>query len=169
MARRAGRYRPLRRCLHDHGHSFDHDRHHRCAWPHPAGSFLHSGGRCRTPAHVGRLWPTYRGDGGRGADAGPYSDRDGVSQCRHRRHGDRLLHQCRRASDRHGAPRRRADDAGRAGRTWPGHAAHRQCPPLRQRLSDGGFLLCRRSARADEAAGKPPRLFGADRNRPQHG
>ena len=43
-------------------------------------------------------------------------------QCRHRRHGDRLLDQCRRASDRDGAPRRHSAHARRsrqAGRTTP--------------------------------------------------
>ena len=85
-------------------------------------------------------------------DLTPAQDPDpqGVRERDHGGDGDGLLDQRDHPSDRAGAPRRPGHRARRFRDGQPQGAGDRQCPPERRQISDGGFLLCRRPAGADE-------------------
>ena len=102
--------------------------------------------------HVRGRRPAHRRDGLRRSRAGEDPDRGCFPQCHRRRHGDGLLDERRHPSPRHGAPRRPCHRPRRFRRREPNGAGDRQYPPERRQIPDGGFLLRRRPAGADEPA-----------------
>ena len=73
-----------------------------------------------------------------------------------RAYGARRLDQRHHPRHRHGAPRRRRARHGALRRDFANGAGDRQYHAVRK-ISDGGFLLCRRLARADGADARPAR------------
>ena len=111
---------------------------------------LDSGGRFRPHPHGLRMRAAHRRDGLGGPDAEADPDPKRLRERDHGGDGDGLLDQRDHPSDRAGAPRRSGHRARRFRNRQPQGACDRQCPSERRQISDGGFLLCRRLARADE-------------------
>ena len=80
----------------------------------------------------------------------------GVRQRHPRAHGARRLDQRHHPRHRHGAPRRHRARHGAFRRDFAPSAGDRQHHAVRQ-ISDGGFFLCRRPARADGDHARPAR------------
>ena len=110
--------------------------------------------------------PADRRDGLGGSDARPDRDAGLGPQRRDRGDGHGLLDQRCRAPARDGPPRPGAADARRPRRARAHHAAGGQRPAVGQGLPDGGLLLRRRPARADEHHPRQARPDRADRHRP---
>ena len=87
-----------------------------------------------------------------------------VRQRHPRAHGARRLDQCHHPRHRHGAPRRHCARHGAVRRDLATSAGDRQHHAVRQ-ISDGGFFLCRRPARADGRNARPARSVVPDRHR----
>ena len=103
------------------------------------------------PRMCARRRPPRRRDGVGGFDAGQNPHAGRLRQCHPRAHGARRLDQCHHPRHRHGAPRRRCARHGPFRRDLAASAGDRQYHAVGQ-ISDGGFLLCRRLARADGRA-----------------
>ena len=113
-----------------------------------AGRVLDSGRRRRPYPHGFRMRPPHRRDGLGRSDAERDPDPQGLRERHHGGDGDGLLDQRDHPSDRAGAPRRAGHRARRFRDRQPQGAGDRQRAAERRQISDGGFLLCRRLARA---------------------
>ena len=158
VARDRGRDRAVLRPLHDHGHRLDDDRDRRRHGADAARRLVDPGAGRQPYPHGLRLRAADRRHGLGGFDAGPDRDAGLGAERRGGGNGDRLLDQRGGAPPGDGAPRPGAADARRPRRAGADHAADRQRPAVGQGLPDGGFLLCRGSARADE---RDPRQAGS--------
>src|SRR3981081_1304840 len=133
-----------------------------------AGRVVDPGGRFRPSAHVWRCRAPHRRHGvGR---SGPQSDPDtgGVRQRHQGPHGDGRVDQCHHPCDCNGAPCR---DCARHAAVRPDFARD---PSARQRaairkIPDGGFLLRRRIARADDGVEEQARSVVPDGDRENPG
>ena len=156
VERDRGRHFALVRHLHGDGHGRHHDGDRRGARHGAARRVVDPGARRQSSAHVRGRRPPRRRDGVGGFDAGQNSDAGGFRQCHPRAHGARRLDQRHHPRHRARAPRRHRARHGALRRDFAPSAGDRQHHAVRQ-ISDGGFLLCRRLARADGADAGPAR------------
>ena len=148
LGRDRGRHLALLRHLHGDGHRRHHDGDRRGARADPAGRLVDPGRRFQPPAHVLQCRTPHRRHGVGGPDAAE-DHHPGRGRQRHpRAYGDGRLDQRHHPSDRDGAAR--GLDARHAAlrRHLARDSGDRQCAAVGE-LPDGGFLLCRRPARAD--------------------
>ncbi len=156
------RHRALLRHLHGDGHGGHHDGDCRGARPVAAGRVLDPRRRFRSSAHVRRRRPPHRRHGVGGFDAAAHPDAGRLRQRHPRAHGDGRLDQCHHPCGGDGAPRRPVARHEALRRAVARGAGARQCAPVR-RIPDGGFLLCRRLARADGRTAKTSSISAASR------
>ncbi len=108
--------------------------------------------------------PPHRRHGVGGSDAAEDSLRRRVRQCHPRAYGARRLDQRDHPRHRHGAPRGSRLGHAAFRRDFPTSAGDRQHHAVRQ-ISDGGFLLCGRFARADGGDARSARSVLPHRHR----
>ena len=126
-------------------------------------------GRRRQPRRAWRrVRPAHRRDGLGGPAAGAHPDARRLRERDRRRDGDGLLDQRDHPPDRDGAARRLPTSASTTStRGEPRRAGDRQHPAERRQVPDGGLLLCRRPAGADEAhRARTSHLDALHRHRP---
>ena len=115
-------------------------------------------------AHVRRGRPAHRRHGVGGSHARPHPDAGRIRQRHQGPHGARRLDQCHHPRGGDGAPRRPQARHAALRRDFARHPGDRQYPPVGQ-IPDGGFLLRRRPARADDGAQGPARPLVPDGDR----